>query len=169
MSSYFIGNSLILYIILSRVFELILSYINTKNLLQRGAKEYYSGHYKFIVMFHLVFVFYFLFKSLYLTSLNLYFIYLFILIQFIRYKIIFDLGKYWTTRIIVLDSEPLLKKGIYKYFKHPNYIVVLLEIFLICMIFEDPQALVVFLVLKIILLKIRVSCEEKANRNRMKT
>ena len=168
MSSSFVGCSLIVYIIIARVFELILSYINTKNLLKRGAKEYFSEHYKFIVMFHLIFVIYFLLKSLYSTDFNLYFLYIFILIQFVRYKIIFDLGKYWTTRIIVLDSEPLIKVGIYRYFKHPNYIIVLLEILLVGMIFEDLFALVLFLVAKIFLLKIRISCEDMANKKRIK-
>lgn len=168
MSNFNIGNFLVLYIIISRVFELILSYINTKNLIQKGAKECYREHYKFIVMFHLIFVFYFLYKSLHITNLNLYFFYLFILLQFIRYKVIFDLGKYWTTRIIVLESVPLLKNGMYKYFKHPNYFVVLLEIFFVCIIFQDISAMVVFLSIKIILLKIRISCENKANKNRIK-
>ena len=168
MSSSYLGYCLIVYIILSRVFELILSYINTKNLLQRGAKEYYSGHYKFIVMFHLIFVIYFLLKTLNLTNQNFYFLCFFFLTQIIRFKIIFDLGKYWTTRIIVLDGQPLVKSGIYKYFKHPNYMVVLLEIFLVCMVFEDILALIVFLCIKIFLLRIRISCEEKANKKRIK-
>ena len=61
----------------------------------------------------------------------------FFFIQILRYKTLSDLGEYWTTRIIVLENAPLTNNGIYEYLKHPNYIIVFIEVFLICLIFHD--------------------------------
>lgn len=161
-----LDNFLIIYIIFSRISELILSYINTKNLMNRGGKEYYSSHYFLIVIFHIIFIIYFLLLSLKTIQINLTFLYLFIILQFVRYKVIYDLGKYWTTRIIVIEDEPLVKRGLYKYFRHPNYAVVLAEIILICLIFSEFTALIFFSLIKFILISIRINYENKANSRR---
>jgi len=161
-----LDNFLIIYIIFSRISELILSYINTKNLMNRGGKEYYSSHYFLIVIFHIIFIIYFLILSLKTVQINLTFLYLFIILQFVRYKVIYDLGKYWTTRIIVIEDEPLVKRGLYKYFRHPNYAVVLVEIILICLIFSEFTALIFFSLIKLILISIRINYENKANSRR---
>jgi len=94
-----IDTYLMIYVIISRLFELILSNKNTKRLLNEGAKEHYSSHYKFIVIFHLIFVSFFLFKSLNDTNVNILFFYIYLMDQVLRYRIIYELGKYWTTRI----------------------------------------------------------------------
>ena len=60
------------------------------------------------------------------------------------------------------------KKGIYKYLKHPNYIVVFIEIFLICLIFYDYPGLLFFSFINLVLISIRIYYEEKANKNRIK-
>ena len=163
-----IDNYLIIYIIITRILELILSNKNTKTLLSRGGVEHFSSHYKFIVFFHVVFILYFLVASVSFKGLNLEAFYIFLFIQICRFKIIFDLGKYWTTRIIVLKNEPLIKTGFYKYIKHPNYIIVITEIILVCLIFRDYFALIFFTVIKAVLLLIRIYFEDKANSVRRK-
>ena len=84
-----------------------------------------------------------------------------------RYKTLSDLGEYWTTRIIVLENAPLTNNGIYKYLKHPNYIIVFIEVFLVCLIFYDYLALVFFSSINLFLLIIRIYYEEKANKHRI--
>jgi len=42
-----------------------------------------------------------------------------------------SLGRYWTTRIIVVPNAPLVRKGPYHFIRHPNYLVVALEIALL--------------------------------------
>ena len=163
-----IGNFLIIYIILARLIELIISKRNTKKLLEQGAKEYYSFHYRFIVIFHVLFILYFLIKSLFINYINIELLIIFLFLQILRYKILFDLGKYWTTRIIVLKNMPLINKGIYKYLKHPNYLVVFMEVFLICLIFFDYQALLFFSAINLILIFIRIRYENRANNIRLK-
>ena len=154
-----------IYVIFSRLFELVLSKKNTKRLLKEGAKEYFEFHYKFIVLFHIVFVSFFLIKSFFNTSINIQYLYLFFFLQILRYFIIYELGKFWTTRILVIN-KPLVKTWIFRYLRHPNYIVVFLEIVLICLFFNDFYSVFFFSTINFILICIRIYYEEKANKFR---
>ena len=153
------------YVIASRIFELILSNKNTKRLINEGAREYYESHYKFIVAFHLIFVLFFLVKSFTVTNINLLYLYMFFVVQIVRYRIIYELGKYWTTRIIVVN-KPLIKTWMFRNLRHPNYIVVFLEVILISLCFNDFYSLIFFSSINFILICIRIFYEEKANRFR---
>ena len=157
---------LISYLIICRIVELLISRRNTTRLIKEGAKEFFPFHYKFLVLFHITFIIYFMIKSFDNIDLDYRYIFLFIFIQFVRFKIIFDLGKYWTTRIIVVEKKKLIKTGIYRFFRHPNYIVVFFEIILICIIFNDYEALLYFSLINTILIFIRIYYEERANKNR---
>ena len=163
-----IGNFLIIYLIFARLIELRLSHNNTKKLLGLGAKEFFPFHYKFIVLFHTFFLIYFFVNSFFVDDMDFIFLLAFFFIQILRYKTLSDLGEYWTTRIIVLENVPLTNNGIYKYLKHPNYIIVFIEVFLICLIFHDYLALVFFSSINLFLLIIRIYYEEKANKHRIK-
>ena len=156
---------LISYLIICRLIELIISKRNTTRLIKEGAKEFFPFHYKFLVLFHVTFIIYFMIKSFGNIELNYRYISLFIFIQLVRFKVIFDLGKYWTTRIIVVEKK-LIKTGLYRFFRHPNYIVVFFEIILICLIFNDYTALLYFSLINTILIFIRIYYEERANKNR---
>ena len=157
---------LISYLIICRIVELLISRSNTTRLIKEGAKEFFPFHYKFLVLFHITFIIYFMIKSFDNIDLNYRCIFLFIFIQFVRFKIIFDLWNYWTTRIIVVQKKKLIKTGLYRFFRHPNYIVVFFEIILICIIFNDYKALLYFSLINTILIFIRIYYEERANKNR---
>lgn len=160
------GLLLILYIVFSRILELFISYRNTKKLLKLGAKEHFKFHYYLLVFFHLTVIVYFLIKSLEVDiNLDINLI-VFIILQFFRLKVHLDLGKYWTTRIIVLEKTPMINNGLYKHFKHPNYLIVIIEIFFLCLIFKDILALLFFSTINIFLILWRIFYEEKANKNR---
>ena len=77
-----IDTCLIIYIILTRIFELFLSNKNTERLLQEGATEYYKSHYKFIVFFHIIFLSFFFIKSLSNTIINIEYLYIFSLFKY---------------------------------------------------------------------------------------
>ena len=157
---------LVFYIIIARIIELIISKKNTTLLLRNGGIEFFPSHYKFLVIFHFLFIFYFLIKSFNTFIYDKSLLIVFIFVQLIRFKIIYDLGRFWTTKIIVLEDVPMVKSGLYKYFRHPNYLIVFLEVFLVCLIFVDYQALICFSLLNLLLLLTRVYFEEKANKKR---
>jgi len=52
-------------------------------------------------------------------------------VQGLRLWTLLSLGRYWTTRIIVVPNAPLVRKGPYHFIRHPNYLVVALEIALL--------------------------------------
>ena len=162
-----IDTFLMIYIILTRLFELILSKKNTSILLKEGAVEYYKFHYKFIVLFHILFISFFFVKSFTNTIIKMEYLYVFFIVQIFRYKIIHDLGKYWTTRILVI-KEPLIKTWMFKYLRHPNYLIVFLEVILVCLFFNDFFSLILFSLINLVLISIRIFYEEKANRFRYK-
>ena len=154
------------YIIFARFFELILSKKNTTKLLQEGAKECYGFHYKFIILFHIVFIVFFLAKSFSNSIFNINYLYVFFIVQIFRYKIIYDLGEFWTTKILVIN-KPLVKTWMFRYFRHPNYMVVFLEVILVCLFFNDFYSLIVFSVINSVLIATRIFFEEKANKFRL--
>ena len=154
------------YIIFARFFELILSKKNTTKLLQEGAKECYGFHYKFIVLFHIVFIVFFLAKSFSNSIFNINYLYVFFIVQIFRYKIIYDLGEFWTTKILVIN-KPLVKTWMFRYLRHPNYIVVFLEVILVCLFFNDFYSLIVFSFINSVLIATRIFFEEKANKFRL--
>tara|TARA_A100001234_G_scaffold182634_1_gene165683 strand:+ start:1322 stop:1816 length:495 start_codon:yes stop_codon:yes gene_type:complete len=162
-----IDTYLMIYVVFSRLFELILSNRNTKRLIKEGGVEYFNFHYNFIVFFHIIFILFFLVKSFLNTNINIQYLYIFLLVQIFRYRIIYELGKFWTTRIIVIN-KPLIKTWMFKYLRHPNYIVVFLEIILICLFFNDFYSLLIFSFFNSVLISIRIFYEEKANQFRQK-
>ena len=46
----------------------------------------------------------------------------------LRLWVIVSLGSYWTTRVITLPGAPLIRRGPYRFLRHPNYVVVAGEI-----------------------------------------
>ena len=135
-----------IYIIILRILELIYSKLNTDRLIKIGARELYPFHYKFIVLFHSFFTIFFLIKSLGDNIINHKFLLIFVFLQIFRFKVIYDLGKFWTTRIVVIN-KPLINTWIFKTLRHPNYIVVFLEVLTVCLIFNDYISLFIFSIL----------------------
>ena len=76
------------------------------------------------------------------------------------------LGQFWTTRITTLADTPLVQRGPYRFFRHPNYVVVVLEIATLPMVFGLWQIALVFSVLDLLLLAWRIRVEEAALKPR---
>ena len=72
------------------------------------------------------------------------------------------LGPRWTTRIIVIPGEKLVHRGPYWLIAHPNYAVVIGEIFVLPMVFGLLWFAVTFSVLNAALLWVRIRAEDKA-------
>ena len=155
-------------VIFQRLIELVISNHNEKWLLSRGAVQYGAAHYKFIVLMHVCFFLVmfqeFIFHSRYkeLNILNYSFLVFFILLQFVRVWIIVTLGKFWNTKIFRIKKRPLIKKGPYRFFKHPNYVVVVLEILILPLIFNLYYTAIIFTIWNAIMLSIRIKEENKA-------
>jgi methyltransferase len=72
------------------------------------------------------------------------------------------LGGRWTTRIIVLPASPLITTGPYRYFRHPNYVIVVGEIAALPLALGLPMFALVFSILNAAMLHVRIRAESKA-------
>jgi methyltransferase len=72
------------------------------------------------------------------------------------------LGRRWTTRIIVLPGDPLVKTGPYSYLSHPNYLVVIGEIAALSLCLGLPLLALVFSIANIAILSVRIRAENAA-------
>jgi methyltransferase len=151
------------FVILLRIGELIISRKNEIWLLKNGAVEYGKKHYPFIVALHVLFI-----LSVFVEYIvrsgqeyNLFLmIFYFLLIAF-KGWVVFSLGKYWNTKIYRIPNVSLIKKGPYRYLKHPNYLVVVFEIAVIPLIFNLYYTAVAFTLLNAIMLTVRIKEENR--------
>ncbi len=152
------------FIILLRIAELIVAKRNEKWLLQNGAVEYGQEHYPFIVALHVLFLVSLIVEYYVLqpVSFSLPLIVLYFLLLVFKVWIIGSLGKFWNTKIYHISSFPLVKRGPYKWVKHPNYIIVIAEIAVIPLAFHLYYTAIVFSVLNAVMLYIRIRAENKA-------
>jgi methyltransferase len=146
---------------LQRAIELLIAQRNTKRLLARGGVEVGAGHYPLIVAFHAIWLagLWYLVWGL---EVNWSWIFAYLVLEAARGWIIAALGGRWTTRIIVVPGETLIDSGPYKYFRHPNYLVVAGEIFVLPMAFGLWWYALIFGGLNLALLYWRIQAEDEA-------
>ncbi|WP_282608311.1 isoprenylcysteine carboxyl methyltransferase family protein [Pelagibius sp. Alg239-R121] len=147
---------------LARLGELLYARRNTRRLLARGALEAGAGHYPLIVVLHAAWL-----ASLAVfvpaeTLPNSLLLLLFVAVQVLRIWVLISLGRFWTTRIITLPDAPLIRKGPYRFLRHPNYLVVILEIALLPLCFGAWHIALLFSVLNGAMLFWRIRVENTA-------
>ncbi|MBY0096607.1 isoprenylcysteine carboxyl methyltransferase family protein [Mesobacillus maritimus] len=154
------------FIIAQRLTELIIARRNERWMKARGAVEFGSGHYPIMVLLHSAFILTLSFEVLYfhreLSSLWGVLLIGFLFTQAIRVWALRSLGPYWNTKIIVLPGAEVVKKGPYQFIKHPNYVIVTLEIILIPLLFSAYTTAALFTVLNMMILTVRIRAEERA-------
>ncbi|RKQ38007.1 isoprenylcysteine carboxyl methyltransferase family protein [Oceanobacillus halophilus] len=159
---------LFIFIIIQRLIELKIARRNEQWMRERGGIELASEHYKWFVIIHGLFFISILFevflRDLRTIEMNNYLFSLFLLTQLVRVWCIQSLGKFWNTKIIVLPNVALVKRGPYRYIKHPNYIIVGIELFLIPLLFGAYLTSIIFPIFHLLLMRIRIPAEEKALR-----
>ena len=157
----------IIFLLLQRLFELYIAKRNEKWMLERGAVEFGQVHYKWFVLMHILFFISIITEVVFHSfqqeiNISWIFVWLFIMMQLARIWCIGSLGRFWNTKIIVLENVILIKKGPYRWVRHPNYIIVLIELFVIPFMFHAYFTAIIFPTLHILLLMVRIPEEEKA-------
>jgi methyltransferase len=151
---------------LQRLLELALSRRHERLLLARGAVERGKEHYPLMVTLHVLWLLSTLVEGLLrgpeLPTLWPVPLALFLLVQPLRYWAILSLGDYWNTRILVVPGAELVRRGPYRYFRHPNYVVVVVEIAAFPLIFGAWVTALVFSILNAALLYVRIKEENRA-------
>ena len=153
------------FVTLQRLGELWLSARNTARLRTRGAHEVGAEHYPLMVALHAAWLGGLWILAWSLTA-NWFLIGLYGTLQFLRVWVIASLGERWTTRIIVLPNAPLVHSGPYRFLKHPNYVVVALEIALLPLAFGLVAYAVIFSAANAALMLWRIRTEDRALANK---
>lgn len=153
---------IITLVALQRLAELVYAERNTRALLARGAVEIGRAHYPLIVAVHATWL---LAIGALLPSngqVSFLLLVVFVALQALRVWVIATLGPYWTTRIITLKSAPLVRRGPYRFIRHPNYAVVIGEIAVLPLVFGEVWVAVVFTILNAAVLTFRIRQENEA-------
>lgn len=153
---------IILFLVtLQRLSELIIAKRNTAGLVAKGAVEHGASHYPVMVLLHaswLAGLWWFGWNATIVWPFML----LYIALQAFRVWILATLGKRWTTRILTVPNETLVVKGPYKYIRHPNYLLVLLEVPILPLAFGLPWFALLYGLLNIAMLAWRIRIEDQA-------
>lgn len=163
-----LAGALLVYVTLERLFELFLSRRHTKVLLADGAYEVGRGHYPFMVGVHVLWL-----AALWVLLLSGDAVFgpvpagLYVLVQALRFWTMATLGGLWTTRIIVVPQVPLVRSGPYRFLRHPNYVVVVLEIALLPLALGSWPLALGFTAANAFALFLRIRAEEATLQKRM--
>ena len=145
---------------LHRLIELAHARNNTARLRQRSAVEADAGGYSLYLLLHAGWL---ASLAIFVPATTLPYWWLiggFSLLQLGRIWVIASLGRYWTTRIITLPDAPLVRTGPYRYFRHPNYMLVIAEIGVLPLAFGAVAIAVMFSALNLMLIARRIRIEE---------
>jgi methyltransferase len=153
----------IFFLIFQRMAELYVSSKNEKWLLNNGAVEYGKEHYPFIVALHTIFIISVIAEYIWRddTIVSYPLIILFFVLIVIKAIVISTLGHYWNTKIYKVPGTRPVATGVYKYIKHPNYIIVICEIAIIPLAFGLYYTVIVFTILNAIMLTVRIKKENE--------
>jgi methyltransferase len=145
-----------------RLGELVLATRNTRALLRHGGVERGAGHYPLLVVLHASWLLALLLLVPADTPVSWPWLGVFVVLQALRVWVVASLGPYWTTRVITLPRAPLVRRGPYRFLRHPNYAVVVAEIAVLPLAFGAWRTAIVFSILNLALLAWRIRIEEKA-------
>lgn len=149
------------FVTLQRLSELIIARRNTARLLAAGAHEVGASHYPVMVAMHTAWL-----AALWFTvggrPVSVPLLILFACLQMMRIWVLVTLGPRWTTRIIVTQDAPLVKRGPFRFLRHPNYAVVTAEIAVLPLTFGLLWIAALFTLLNAAMLYVRIGAENRA-------
>ena len=149
-------------VVIQRLVELVVASSNTRRLLARGGREVGRAHYPLFILLHGSW----LVAIAATTPLSVEPIWpligVFVILQLGRVWVISTLGPYWTTRIITVDDAPVVRRGPFRFVRHPNYCVVAGEIAVLPLAFHDWAIALIWSILNALLLRHRIGVESAA-------
>lgn len=150
-----------------RVVELAISQRNAAWALARGGVEVGQRHFGAMKLLHSLFFVAIVAEVLLLrrpfsATLALPLFALALAAQGLRYWAIASLGRHWNVRVIVVPGAPAVRRGPFRYLRHPNYLAVVIEGLTVPLIHGAWITALAFSALNAWLLTVRIRCEERA-------
>lgn len=152
---------------LERGAELVVSRRNAAWSFAHGGKEYGRAHFPAMVLLHSTFLVagpleaWWMERPL-IPALAGSMLLLSLLTQGLRWWVITTLGPRWNTRVIVVPGLPLVSGGPFRYFRHPNYLAVVLELAALPLIHSAWITALLYTLLNAWMLVVRTRVENEA-------
>src|SRR5450830_403068 len=152
---------LVAFLVVQRLAEVAFAQWNTARQRAAGGVEFGAAHYPLMVALHALWL-----LGLWLLGrdhpVDPLWLAVFILLQAGRLWVIASLGRRWTTRVIVLPGVAPVARGPYRWLRHPNYLIVVLEIAVVPLALGLPLFALVFSLANAALLAYRIRVENHA-------
>jgi len=155
------GAWLVAFLVVQRLAELVFAQSNTARLRAKGAVEFGASHHPLLILLH----------ASWLIGLWVFghdrtivwpWLAVFVLLQIGRLWVIASLGRRWTTRVLVLRCAEPVARGPYRWIRHPNYLIVALEIAVVPLALGMPVFALIFSLANAALLAYRIRIENEA-------
>lgn len=155
---------LLLFLTGQRLFELRVARANERWARERGAVEYGRRHYPLFFVLHPAWMLAMLLEGRRARGrVNGVALALFVLAQPLRAWVMRTLGRYWNTKILIVPGGERVRRGPFRYLRHPNYAVVALEMAAAPLAVGAWRTALAFSLLNAALLRlIRIPAEERA-------
>jgi methyltransferase len=159
----------LIFTIIERIAELFVSRRNQQWSLARGGREFGQRHYPFMVAMHIAFLISMAIEGFFFSEgiLSAFFwplLVLIVLAQIVRWWVIITLGFQWNTRVIIVPGMKRVGAGPFRFFNHPNYIVVIVETIALPLFLGAWKTAIIFSILNAMLLRVRIQVENQALR-----
>jgi methyltransferase len=150
-----------------RLLELVVAHRHARWAAERQGVEYGRGHYPVMVALHVALIAGTLTEVAFghrqfvpalgwpaLTGV--------VLANAGRWWCIHSLGPQWNTRVIIVPGLPLVRRGPYRWLRHPNYVVVITEGIALPLVYGAWVTALLFTTANAALLAVRLRVENKA-------
>ena len=150
-----------------RIFELVLSERNARRTLGRGGVEHAQPIHWMVVVVHILWIVaapleVWLFDRPWIPLLAGVCIVLLAAGMILRYWAVTTLGDRWNTRIITVPGETRVTGGPFRFFRHPNYVAVYVELFALPLLHGAWLTAALLGTVNMVLIKIKSRAEDKA-------
>ncbi|MEU8357293.1 isoprenylcysteine carboxylmethyltransferase family protein [Nonomuraea sp. NPDC048882] len=154
-------------VVLERLAELVVARRNLAWALARGGVEHGGGHYPWIVLAHVALLIaapaeVWLLGRPFVPALGWPMLAVVVLAQGLRWWCIGTLGRRWNTRVVVVPGLPLVRRGPYRWLRHPNYVAVVAEGIALPLVHSAWLTALAFTAANAALLTVRIRVENAA-------
>jgi methyltransferase len=152
-----------------RVAELVVSQRHAAKSLRQGGVESGKEHFPVMVALHAALLAGCVLEPLlahraFIPALGYLMLVIVVAANALRWWCIITLGDSWTARVIVVPRRPLVTRGPYRWFAHPNYAAVIIEGAALPLVGSAWITALAFTVANAALLTVRIRCEVRALR-----
>lgn len=164
-----LAHVIVAIVALQRLGEMMLARRNTARLRADGAVEAGARHYPLLVGLHAAWLAAMAVVVPLDAAIRWPWLAVYAVLQVGRVWTIASLGRFWTTRVLVVPGTPPVCHGPYRWLAHPNYLIVALEIPVLPLALGETVIALGFGAANVAVLAWRIRVENAARRAKSET